>query len=430
MIIKQKRIKYNSLVNLLDNGFHSFGQSLISTEIILALYLSRFTDSKIVIALIPCLEALLFSISQLFISYNQQKSSCLKSKIIIWGILERIPWLIIGIITLYSDQFHPLVFLSLFFFFYSVYLFCWGHAVPLWFDFMKNIVNHEIKNSFFATIITIRKIFGLVGGLLLAFILSKYSFPYNFSYTFIFAFILMMISLFFFNMNPKILSNIPSEANPPHFSKRLSSRFSILKKDREYFYFLLSMVLFSGLFSIIPFLSTYAKEKFLIQDLSGGIFTAVFFLGQIMGSILCGYWGGKIDYKKMLFFSLAAGTGSLVVAVWAETMIIFYISFFLIGFSLSTRKLSFITFIMDNSRKAKASTYVTVSNNINMPIQMAFPLLSGFIVEGYSYPMLFVIIMLCLAFSLLVLQLSTIKIHENSTVENLPNSRISFFTPQ
>jgi hypothetical protein len=104
-IKRNELVGFKSLTNLLDCSFHSMGQSLIAEETILPLYISNFTSSKFVIGLIPFIEAVLFSLPQLFnLTRPLKKFKSTKSQIIFFGILERLPWLFLGILTLFLHK--------------------------------------------------------------------------------------------------------------------------------------------------------------------------------------------------------------------------------------------------------------------------------------------------------------------------------------
>jgi MFS family permease len=242
----------------------------------------------------------------------------------------------------------------------------------------------------------LKKIFGLIGGMLLLFILDSFSFPYNYSYTFFAAFIIMSVSLLFFSLNqnlPKTLNK-----NEEHSINSISSIISVLKNDTEFLFLCLAFIFSAMLFSIIPFFSLYAKDKFDILDISGGIFTVIFFLGQTVGSIIGGHLGNKHDYKKTMVLSIVFGMVTIFFVMFSKNAIMYFTSFFFVGFSLSARKLSFLTYTMSAATKGKTPIYVAITNNITMPFQILFPLLAGLIVEYISYNALF---LLCLSFLVL-----------------------------
>jgi len=400
-------VEYNSLVNLLDRSFHSMGQSLISEETILPLYVSNFTSSKFIVGLIPFLQALLFSLPQLFsLTKPLKKFRSLKNQIIFFGVLERLPWLILGILTLFINKTSSTFILVSFFLFYSIYVLSWGYPIPIWFNFIRGIIADHKKGSFFGTTLILKNVFGFIGGILLSFLLNAASFPLNFSYTFIFAFIIMSVSLLFFSLNKKSLEYTPPEKSS---YRTIFSLFSVLGDDTEFLFLSVSFIFSTMLFSMIPFLSLYAKGKFNIPDTSGGILTAVFFLGQTIGSIIGSHFGNKRDYKKLMFLSLLFGMATVFIAMFAKTMFVYYTSFLLVGLFLGTRKLSFIVYVINLSTKEKTPLYIAVTNNISMPFQISFPLIAALIVEYLSYNTLFLLTFFFLILSLFFFFLATIK---------------------
>jgi hypothetical protein len=407
---RNELVGFKSLTNLLDCSFHSMGQSLIAEETLLPLYISNFTSSKLVIGIIPFIEAVLFSLPQLFnLTRPLKKFKSTKSQIIFFGILERLPWLFLGILTLFIPQLNSAFMLVCFFSLYSFF--------PLWFNFIKKTIPDPVKGSFWGTALMLKKIFGLVGGLFLLFILNSFSFPYNFSYTFIAAFIIMSVSLLFFSLN----QNLPKtrDTNEEHSIHTISSLISILKNDTEFFFLCLAFIFSTMLFSIIPFFSLYAKDKFNVLDVSGGIFTVIFFLGQTVGSIVGGHLGNKHDYKKTMVLSIVFGMLTILFVMFSNSVTMYFTSFFFVGFSLSARKLSFLTFTTSATTEGKTPIYVAITNNITMPFQILFPLLAGLIVEYLSYNTLFLLCLSFLVLSFFSLSLGSLRIKDQQRLIQL-----------
>jgi predicted MFS family arabinose efflux permease len=415
-----KLIEYDSLINMADRSFHSMGQTFITDETILPLYISNFTSSGVVIGLIPFIQALFFSVPQLFtLAKPIKRFKTQKGVIIFFGILERLPLLILGIITLFVDNISPVLLLLCFFLLYTVSMASWGYPLPLWFDFIKKTVNSQITGSFFGTSLILKNLFGFWGGILLALLLSRFSYPYNYSYAFFTGFIIMSISLIFFSLNKK---PIKYEINPESSSEApetISSLFSILRDDTEFLFLSLSFIFSTMLFTTVPFFSVFAKVKFNILGVSEGILTAVFFLGHTVGGILGGHLSNKHDYKKLMVLSIISGITTIFIVMFASAINVYYASFFFVGFSQCSQKLAFLAYILSDSVNNKSSAYIAIGNNIIMPFQILFPLLGGLIVDYLSYSILFVFCFFFLILSFFSFTVGITKFSE--LVQNRPN---------
>jgi hypothetical protein len=388
---KRKRLAgYNSLINLLDRSFHSMGQSLITDETVLPLYISHFTSSGFIIGLIPSVQVLFFSIPQLFtLTKPIKKFKTQKGMIIFFGILERLPLLILGIITLFANKLNPVLILLCFFFFYSISMLCWGYPLPIWFNFIKKTINSQNTGSFFGTALISKKIFGFFGGILVTLLLSRFSYPFDYSCVFFSAFMIMSISLIFFSFNKKPLKYETNQESTSVAPKTISSLFSILKDDTEFFYLSLSFIFSTFLFAAVPFFSVYAKKQFNILGVSKGILTAIFFLGQTIGGVLGGHLSNKHEYKKLMALSIISGMATIFIVMFAKVITVYYASFFFVGFSVCAQRLAFLAYVMSDSVNNKTSLYIAIGNNIVMPFQILFPLFAGLIVDYLSYSTLF-----------------------------------------
>ena len=63
---RTKNLRYNYTINLIEASFWGLGSGLSSTTAILPLFLLKFTDSALLIGLIPAIQTIGFQLPQLF----------------------------------------------------------------------------------------------------------------------------------------------------------------------------------------------------------------------------------------------------------------------------------------------------------------------------------------------------------------------------
>ena len=89
----RKHLRHNILVNLLDGGFFGLGWGFGSIGTILPLFVSRMTDSAILIGIIPAIHAVAWQFPQLFMAKPVSRLRRYKPMVMVLTINERVPYL-------------------------------------------------------------------------------------------------------------------------------------------------------------------------------------------------------------------------------------------------------------------------------------------------------------------------------------------------
>jgi MFS family permease len=108
--------RWNFVVNLLDITFIMFGLNLISQSTIMPLLVSELTPSKMAIGLIPAIYSLGYLLPQLLTANFAESLPRKKPFVMLLGGLgERVPYLLIGLLVWWLGRSAPVVTLVAFF---------------------------------------------------------------------------------------------------------------------------------------------------------------------------------------------------------------------------------------------------------------------------------------------------------------------------
>ena len=99
--------KWNFVVNIIEGIVYFFGLNISSFSTILPAYADKFTDSNFIISLIPAVMTLGFSLPQILSSGYTRGLKRKKRFVIIFGIPQRVSWLILAIATFFLAKGNP-----------------------------------------------------------------------------------------------------------------------------------------------------------------------------------------------------------------------------------------------------------------------------------------------------------------------------------
>ena len=121
-----KNLKHNFFTNILDAGFWFFGDSFVAAYTILPVFMSTFTDSPLLIGLIPALEGAGWFLPQLFLAKHLEGKSRRKPLVMKLGFLDRIPLLFLAISAFLIPKLNTNAAIILFFVIYAIKTFSGG----------------------------------------------------------------------------------------------------------------------------------------------------------------------------------------------------------------------------------------------------------------------------------------------------------------
>ena len=125
---------WNFGVNLLDNMFYTLAISLVSQETIMPLLVSQLTDSPVAVGLIPAIFSVSFLLPQLFVANHAERMRRKLPFVLLGsGLLQRLPYPLIGLALLLFAASAPGLALALFFLGIAIAAFGGGIVTPAWF---------------------------------------------------------------------------------------------------------------------------------------------------------------------------------------------------------------------------------------------------------------------------------------------------------
>ena len=384
----EKHYRWNFTVNVLDGATFWFGMSFLSGAVILPLFVSHFTASPFLIGLIAFLTAAGPLLPQLLVAKAVAHAP---RKIVfpahIGFFFERLPLILLpAAVWLFADS-QPLWALAVFFILYAWH--CGGVGVILvgWQDMIAKIIPADRRGRFFGITNFIGNGTGILGALALPFFLAISDFRTGFTVTFGVAAVCMLVSWGFLLLTRE--PPVESTVAPPTWLDYLSSLPSILRRDRNFRWFLISQCLTALSGMAAGFLVIHAVQTASLNDAQAGIFTIWLQAGLALANLGFGFLADRFGHRRVLEWGLLLNVVSLVLAWLLAAPWAFSLIFFLRGAMTAAQFISGSAIVYDFCSPEDRATYLGLANTIPGLVAALAPLLGGFLGNLWGYPPMF-----------------------------------------
>jgi len=386
----ERNYRWNFLVNSLDGATFWFGMSFISSTVILPLYVSHFTANPLVIGLIPFLATAGVFLPQLFVANAVERAPRKKFfPVTIGFFLERLPIFLLVPMAYFLATSQPLVALIMFFVLYSWHSFGVGLIVVGWQDMIAKIIPVDKRGRFFCITNFIGNGSGILGALILPFVLETYTFPIGYVIAFTVASILIFISWVFLALarEPAVYSSKPSVSQLDY----LRSLPEVLRRDRNFCMYLLSQFIFSLSGMATGFLVVYAVQTWNLPDAEASGFTVALQVGLALANLFFGFLSDRSGHKLSLEICMVLSTFALVLAIFAPSPLWFFAIFFLRGAVNASMFISGISIVYEFTVAENRPTYIGLANTIPGVAGSLAPLIGGWLAASVRYQAMFIV---------------------------------------
>ncbi len=376
-----RNYKWNFFWFTIDNMMFFFIFMGLSPYTVLPFYLKHFTDSNILIALIPAIHIVGFALPQIFMARFLKRTGERKKYMVVAAFIQRLGilgFLVLTILQPILKISNPLVVL---FFFLTLILqnVASGFYVPAWLDFLGKSIPTR-RGLLFGISNFFGGLLGLGIGWLLSYLLDR--FPYYQAMQWIagIAFAASLVSLTaIFLWRETLPTRHATEAN-----QKISSRKTILA-DSNFLRYLVWRGLMVMLDIATPFYTLSAMESLKLAGSQVGVFTILLSLSQTILNPLWGWLGDKKGFYNIVVISVIAGSIAAFLAATAPSLVIYYLIFLLAGAMISGLQISNFNLVFEFSPPNLVPMYTAVSQMALSPISGIIPVLGGLIADKWGY---------------------------------------------
>jgi MFS family permease len=386
----ERNYRWNFVVNTLDGTSFWFGMSFISSTVILPLYVSHFTRNPLLIGLIPFLYMAGYLLPQLFVANRVERAPRKKFFPVTLGFfLERVPIFLLAPAAWFLAARQPYLALLAFFVLYAWHCFGGGIIIVGWQDMIAKIIPVEKRGRFFGISNFLGNGMGILGALVVPFLLERSDFPSGYVLTFAAAAVMILLSWIFLSMarEPAVPSTKPAVSQLTY----LRSLPDVLRRDRNFRVYLLSQIFFSLSGMATGFLVVYTVQTWKLQDAQASGFTIALQVGLTLANLFFGFIADRKGHKISLEIGMLLSALTLGLAILAPGPFWFFPIFFLRGASNAGTMISGISIVYEFTDAENRPTYIGLANTIPGVAASIAPLIGGWLAGAISYQAMFIL---------------------------------------
>ncbi len=377
--------RWNFWVNVMDLSFYMLAMNLVSQATVMPLLVSKLTDSKIAIGLIPAIASLGFLLPQLFAAnFTERLRYKKRFVLLVSGPGERGAFLYIGLAVLIFAIPNPTLTLFLFFLFLALWAVSAGIGMPAWSDLIAKVIPVQRRGMWSGTANGLGALMGIVGAWGAGLILTGYPFSKNFAFAFFLAFAAQMISWvgLALNREPAGLVIKPHISEKEYF-RRLPA---LLRSNPNYVHYLIARSFANAGAMAGGFLMVYGAERFGFGATQVGMLTAILAGSQAVMNPLWGLVADRTGHKLVLVVATLSMLLATASALIIPSPIAIYVAFIFYGSAMAAEQVSGPNIVLEFGTDADRPTYIGLTNTLLAPARTAAPLIGGALatVAGYQ----------------------------------------------
>lgn len=385
----RRHLRYNITVNLLDGAFFGLGWGFGSIGTIIPLFVSKMTDSAILIGLIPAIHAVTWQLPQLFMANAVARLRQYKPMVLWMTLHERLPYLGLALVAFFASALGNRLALFLTFLLLLWQGFGAGFTANPWQSMIAKIIPGEARGTFFGAQSAFANVLMSVAAIAAGYILEKLDAPYDFTLCFLLVLVGMAISMFFLALTREPIDTEKSLPERQPFPWR--EWVAILRRDRNFSAFLLVRFLSQFATMGFAFYIIYGLRRFQMDEVTAGFLTAALTITSTIGNPLMGWLGDRLGHRAMLIAGSFAVTLSSLLAWFAPSIAWMYPVFILAALANVAYWTTSMAITAEFGTEETRPVYIGLSNTLIAPATFLAPLLGGWIVDSAGFQTTFLL---------------------------------------
>ena len=379
----RKHLRHNVTVNVLDGGFFGFALGFASFGTILPLFVASMTDSATLIGLVPAIHVTGWLLPQLFTARYTSRLRRYKRTVLLATIHERIPFLGLALVAYLLPAIGLQAGLVLTFVMLTWQGLGGGFTANSWTSMISKIIPSESRGTFFGLQGAVGNLFVSGSAVVAGYVLNWYEPPFNFMACFLIACLFFTVSWFFLarTREPTDHDKVIEKDSPPlwHGAGR------ILKRDKNFNWFLTARVLSQFATMGFAFYIVYALRRFQMDTVTAGYLTATLTIAQTVANAGMGWLGDRVGHRLMLIFGAACAVLSSLFAWFAPSIHWFFPVFVLSGFTNVSIWMNGMAMTVDFGGESERPFYIGLAQTLMAPATILAPLIGGRIADTQGF---------------------------------------------
>jgi len=352
----------------------NLGQSFISPQTIIPMFIVRLTGSNLILGLVVAIQSLGQLLPQLISAHRLEKLHVKKYFVTFMGIIfARLPYIILAVMIFT----HPSPFLIL-----IIFLICWtvsnfstGIIMPAYMSLFGKSVPFKLRGRVTGIGSSIGTFLAVLGAYLAKIFLEKSTSLNGYAWCFVTGFIILTVTII-----PLAFTDEPEEVKKeenPDLHLFLKGLFSSIRENTQFIRYLFLQISMQAGYVGVAFITSYAVNRLGASEGMIAVCTAVLMGFTALGSLLFGFIGDRKGYRLVFILAALASVAAYGISALYPNLYIIYgvyaLSGLLLGCIVINHNMTF-----DYCSEEQYTTFPAIVFTANMPVRVLFPLLAGF----------------------------------------------------
>lgn len=331
-----------------------------------------------------------------------------RRKYLILGIyLRASAFLGMAAVTYFLGQSHPQLVLASFFAWILLFSLSGGLAGIAYNDLLGKLLPKGKRGGLFASKQFASSLASFGGGLIVARVFSTQTMVFPVAHAAIlfigFAGLIIASLSFWFLKEPP--SPVEDSVARPSLLSMIRRVPKILRTNPEFSRFIVIENLSSFGLMLMPFYMIFAREQLAVGDAYIGRYLLFQIAGTVLSNLMWGWVAKKLGAKRVVWICLMLGATIPFVALGLSHVSadLFAITFFLIGFVISGRKVGFGPYLLDIIPSSERAVFLGIRGTMNFLV-VVLPFLGGILIQTLGYIPVFILVSVMMLVAALLLQ--------------------------
>ncbi|MEX1139364.1 MAG: MFS transporter [Bacteroidota bacterium] len=377
----------NFRFHLLEGSLYTSSFALLNFQVVYPAIVQHLGGSNIAVGSLPVINYMLYLLPQLVSANYVNMEPYRRPWVLAGGLAQRLSILLMGMVIALFGAGFPTLALMLFFLLFGLNQVIAGIVAPSWFDFVvKTTLPHQrgrlmgLRSSFGSGL-------GLLNSLVLAALLTYFTFPWNYALAFLLAFAFQFSSWIWLK---RVVEETPSATEPPVPLSRLIAKVAaIVRGDRMFRLFLISTGL--AVVGLMPqgFFTIVAIKRFDLPESFIGFFTMTMLSAQVVFAGLLGWIADLKGHKISLVVCSGAMVLASLIALFAQHPVWYFAIFSFVGLIFGVELITRHNFVAELASEKTRPLYIGIMNAWSAPFFLS-SLLAGWVSERFGYDIVFI----------------------------------------
>lgn len=372
----------NSYKFILQGFFFAGAMAIAEPSTVLPLIVHYFSGSNVLVGTFSSLLRGGAILMQLYAAFHAQSYPTVLPFLKRVFVFRTLSWFSLGVIIYFFSS-KPGMVLALFGIGMFIFSFSAGFGAVYFQELLGKSFTKEYRGKVLAGRQFASGFAGILSGGVSAYFLTNFSKPESFSYLFMVSGLIMAFSftfMFLFKEDKKV--NLPPKEKK--FGKFIKNSTALLKTDRNLRLQIISRLMAYSFWFVLPFIILNAKDRIGITGKDVGFIISLQMAGAMISNIAWGKLSSIGKNRLIVLFSFVIMILAIVLAVAANSIIYYYIAFFIIGAGIDGFRLAFSNLILIIAPEEKRPVYIAVQNNITS-LGMFFSIPGGALISWLGF---------------------------------------------